>query len=245
MASSSATQAFITAHWSDIAVINYEADPQLLRRFLPAGLELARYSDHHLLSLVSFRYRDTRMGGVRVPFYGQFIELYLGFFAQHERRNEIHRGWVFIKKIVPGRVIAATGRILYNEEYIRRPMRELIEHGTQQRPYRVRYEWKDGGSWHGLEVRASALNPQSPAEGSVEHYVTQNYGAFAKTKRGGTIEFPADHPTWDVWPSEYASLDGDAERIFDADIAGVLKAPHHSAFIASGSHVSLGKATSI
>lgn len=236
---------YLTAKWSNIAVANFVVDPILLRPYLPENLELASYKDQYLISLVGFQFQDTRMQRLPVPFYGKFIELYLGFFAQRNFEKELRRGWVFVRKIVPSAVVATVGRLLYNEDYINRSMREQIEAAQNgSGPYKVRYEWMNNQQWNHLELVAGSNVGYAPAPGSIEEYITENYGGYARRRGGGSIEFPVTHPVWEIWSCEHFEYVCDIKDIYGADFVEPLSRQPHSTFIASGSQVSLGKATS-
>lgn len=245
MNSRAETQSLVTARWSNVAVMNFVVDPALLRGYMPGGVELATFRDQHLLSLVGFQFQDTRLGRVPVPFYGDFIELFLGFFVQRRVGDQHRRGWIFIRKIVPGTMVALVGRMLYKEDYIKRPMRAITEgrDDTPDRAPHVRYEWNNAGRWNSLDIRCADPTPNLLREGTIEHYVTENYGGFARRKDGRGIEFPAEHTPWLVWPAAEARLDCDVEALYGAQFAETLRAAPHSAFLASGSAVTLGKAS--
>lgn len=230
----------LTARWSGMAVLNFESPPELLGPFLPSGLELAAFDNRHLLSMVAFRFADTRMNGRRVPFYGNFIELFLGFQAQRTVADGSRRAWVFVRKIVPSAMVATVGRLLYNEDYIRRPMRVDLQEGSDA-PIHARYAWQNRGRWNTLYVEAEHGRPEVPAAGTVEAFVTDNYGGFSKRRSGRTIEFHVAHPPWQVWRARDARLDCDIDDIYGPEFGEVLSREPHSAFLASGSDVTLGK----
>jgi uncharacterized protein YqjF (DUF2071 family) len=239
------SQSYITAQWSNMAVMNFVVDPALLIRYLPRGLELSPYENKHLLSLVGFQFQNTRMGRFAVPFYGDFIELFLAFFARRQVQGRERRAWLFIRKIVPSSVVATVGRTLYREDYIRRPMRAVFprnDPGASPSSH-VRYEWQNRGRWNYMDVSCHNSQPHYPQPGSIEHFVTDNYGGFSLRKDTRGIEFPVEHPPWQVRPAHDARLDCDVEELYGAEFAPALRSTPHSAFVASGSLVSLGKAS--
>lgn len=232
----------LSARWSHIAAINFVAPSELLSKHLPRGLELATFEGEQLLTLKAFRFCDTRMHGLPVPFYGDFTELFLSFVAQREVGGELRQGWVFIRKVVPKRSVALVGRVLYNEDYIKRPMRhELRLDSRGAGPSSIRYEWQNAG-WNSLEVRSHAGPPRQPSPTSVEAFITRLYGGFAATRDGRPLEFSATHPDWRVWPACEGQLDGDLAATFGGAFGEVLRTTPHSACIAEGSAVTLGKA---
>jgi len=235
----------LAARWEHIAAVNFVAPAELLAPHLPVGLELARFEDQHLLTLMAFRFCETRMRGLPVPFFGDFTEIFLSFVAEREVNGAPRRGWVFIRKVVPKRSVALVGRLLYNEDYIKRSMRHRVHVDPSGRsPSIVRYEWENGGL-NTLEVRSQAGALRVPVPGSVDDFVTDLWGGFASTRRGRAIEFSATHPRWRVWPACEGTLRGDLAATFGAGLGAILCGKPHSALIAEGSAVSLGKAEPI
>src|SRR6266446_4603929 len=47
---------FLKAEWRSLAMLNYEVDPRLLTKFVPAGTELDRWNGKVFASLVGFRF---------------------------------------------------------------------------------------------------------------------------------------------------------------------------------------------
>jgi len=63
---------FLTAEWRYLAMLQYEVDRQVLRAFVPRGTELDEWRGRALVSLVGFRFLDTRVLGARIPFHRHF-----------------------------------------------------------------------------------------------------------------------------------------------------------------------------
>ncbi len=130
----------LTAEWRHLAMLNYEVEPALLAKLIPAGTELDCWSGKAFVSLVGFRFLKTRVCGISVPFHRNFDEVNLRFYVRRRAENEIRRGVVFIKEIVPRWAIAAAARRLYNEKYVALPMHHevassesglLVEYGAK------------------------------------------------------------------------------------------------------------------
>src|ERR1700732_1019484 len=103
-------------------MLNYAADPQVLMPRVPAGTELDFFDGQTFVSLVGFRFLDTKVLGIPIPFHRDFDEVNLRFYVQRNSGSEFRRGVVFIREIVPKRAIAAVARRVYNEKYIALPM---------------------------------------------------------------------------------------------------------------------------
>jgi uncharacterized protein YqjF (DUF2071 family) len=99
---------FLTAEWRDLVMLNYEADPAVLRPYVPAGTELDTFGGRTFASLVAFRFLRTRIyGRLAIPFHSNFDEVNLRFYVRREELGEVRRGVVFVAEIVPRRAIAA------------------------------------------------------------------------------------------------------------------------------------------
>src|SRR5215471_2542307 len=213
-------------------MVNYAVEPSLLARFVPAGTRLDAHDGVTYVSLVAFRFVDTRVLGLRVPGHHTFEELNLRIYVRREEAGEVRRGVVFLKEVVPRRAIAFVARAVYNEPYVARPMR----HSVAGSPPSVEYGWRIGGAWHSVKARASGLGAISGA-GSREEFIAEHYWGYTRQRDGGTLEYRVEHPRWTVWRAELTELPP-LHPLYGAALAGVLKHPA-SAFIADGSAVSV------
>ncbi len=103
---------FLSAKWLDLVFLNYAVEPESLRPFVPAGTALDSFDGKTYVSLVGFRFCETKLRGkVTVPFHSEFEEANLRFYVRRESDGELRRGVVFIKEIVPKPAIALTAKI--------------------------------------------------------------------------------------------------------------------------------------
>jgi len=222
-------------------MLNYEVDPDLLAARVPRGTVLETWHGHALVSVVGFRFVDVRVLGVAVPGHRDFDEVNLRFYVRRPVGNgEWRRGVVFIKEIVPRRLIAAVARWLYHEPYIRLPMRHEIDARAiaMRGAFSIRYEWKHGGRWHAISGHARGA-PTEFGPGSEAEFITEHYWGYTVLSAGRTNEYQVDHPTWQVWRLSDARLDGDMEPLYGPGLADALRVPPRSAFLAEGSAVSV------
>ena len=70
---------FLTAEWRFLAMLNYEVDPALLLPLVPTGTELDSWSGKTFVSMVGFRFTQTRLLGLAIPFHRDFDEVNLRF----------------------------------------------------------------------------------------------------------------------------------------------------------------------
>jgi uncharacterized protein len=238
---------FLTAEWRYLAMLNFEAPPSLLRPLVPRGTELDTFNGTSLVSVVGFRFLQTRVLGVAVPLHRDFDEVNLRFYV---RRRDSNQSWrravVFVRELVPRRAIALVARWCYNEPYSAVPMRHELDmaaagHGA---PGRVRYAWQWLGRWHHLEVRTRGL-PLVPPVDSEAAFITEHYWGYTAQRDGGCKEYQVSHPQWRVWEADGGSLDCDATTLYGAGFAECMSGPPRSAFLAEGSAVTVYAGTRI
>lgn len=229
---------FLTAQWRELAMLNYDVDPALLHRFVPAGTELDLWNGHAFLSLVGFRFLNTKVFGISFPFHSSFEEVNLRLYVQRRDGPLVKRGVVFIREIVPRWAIATLARMLYNEKYVSLPMSHQIS--TFDTGLAVGYEWKSGSRWNRMNLTVRGT-PALPKVGSEEQFITEHYWGYVSQQDGGSVEYQVAHPPWRVWGAPDARFEGDMEELYGKDLAAVLKTKPTSAFLAEGSEVTVYK----
>lgn len=245
-----AERVFLAARWHGLAMINFEVDPALVEPLVPRGVELDFFQGRTYVSLVGFLFRDTRLLGCCVPWHRHFPEVNLRFYVRRVLGAEVRRGVAFIREIVPRWAIATVARVVYNEPYVARAMRyqwenlELSQEVSVGKNPRVRYEWRHGGAWVGMEAEgrgnAAALIPGSQAE-----FIAEHYWGYCGQRDGGTIEYRVDHPSWQVWTDATAHLMGPVADCYGPPFADLLRKEPTSTFLADGSAVEVYRPTRV
>jgi uncharacterized protein len=216
-------------------MLNYEVEPSLLNPYVPPGTTLDTFQGRTYMSLVGFRFCQTKLlGCFPVPFHVNFDEVNLRFYVRFKEGGEDRRGVVFIAEVVPRRAIAATARFLYGENYRYCPMSHHIE--TEGMKKSAEYRWRIGDSWCRLSART--LGPPShPQEGSVEQFITEHYWGYSAQRTRGSLEYHVTHTPWQVWLTSQAGFEGEASSLYGCELATILKRRPDCAFIADGSPV--------
>jgi uncharacterized protein YqjF (DUF2071 family) len=222
---------FLTAEWRHLLMVNYLVDPDLLAPLVPAGTELDQWQGRTYVSVVGFRFLRTKVLGIPVPFHRNFDEVNLRFYVRRRVGDEWRKGVAFVKEIVPKRAIAFVARTLYNEKYVRMPMRSTVEI-----PGPVGYEWWHAGDWEGVSARTVG-EPTTPGPDDEATFITEHYWGYAKQPDGSTVEYGVEHPPWKVWPCESPAIVCQAARLYGEVFAKPLSGPPASAFVADGSPV--------
>jgi uncharacterized protein YqjF (DUF2071 family) len=232
----STARLFLRARWEYLVMLNYEIDPALLARHVPRGTELDSWNGKTFVSMVGFLFQKTSVLRIPALGYRNFEEVNLRFYVRRLTSSGWRRGVVFIKEIVPRRLIAFIARAVYNEAYVALPMRHSLLLPVDSKPGKFIYEWGPGTVWHKLAVEVMGA-PSLPAPDSEEAFITEHYWGYCKQRDGGTVEYQVEHPRWRVWRARHAQLACDAQRLYGSDFARALSQQPSSAFAAEGSEV--------
>ena len=228
---------FLRAEWRHLAMLNYEVAPALLAGLVPRGTELDRWSGRVFVSLVGFRFLNTRVWGMPIPFHTNFDEVNLRFYVRREDKGETRRGVVFIRETVPRWAIAWAARVFYNENYVALPMADEI-HKDDSGRLRVAYRWRCENVWAEMKLGTRGM-AQTPRDGSEEQFITEHYWGYATQRDGSTVEYEVKHPAWRVWKAEQATFSGDVQSLYGPGLARLLSQLPSSAFLAEGSEVTV------
>jgi uncharacterized protein len=231
------TRSFLTAHWRHLVFLNYEADHQLVQRYVPHGTELDLLDGRALVSIVAFRFLDTRLLGVPVPLHRDFDEINLRAYVRRRVDGQWHRGVVFVRELVPRRAIAWTARLAYNEPYRAVPTRHRIACDARIGGS-FEYEWRQAGAWH--RVAATAVGAPRPIDPESDiGFVTEHYLGYTPQRDGSTVEYRVAHDRWNVWSADTASLQVDVTAVYGAEWRDALNATPYSSFVCDGAPVAI------
>ena len=233
-----ASRPFLTARWESLVLLNYPCPRALLAPLVPAGTDLDDWQGHTLVSLVGFRFADTRLKGIPIPFHRTFEEVNLRFYVRRRvDGGSVRRAVVFIRELVPRTAIAVTARWTYNEPYLAVPMSHEIAlsdvHGGT-----AAYGWTHRGAPFRVSARVSGA-AEAPVPGSEAEFITEHYWGYTRQRDGGTIEYQVEHPAWRVWTADDARFDGPGGQLYGSAFGDILQAAPRSAFVAVGSAVSV------
>jgi uncharacterized protein len=226
---------FLSAEWRDLVMLNYEVAPAILQPYVPRGVELDAFEGRTFVSLVGFQFLRTRLYGIfAVPFHCNFEEVNLRFYVRRREGDEVRRGVVFVRELVPRVAIARFARLMYGEKYDSCPMWHRIARDAEG--LAAEYGWK----WRGGDFRLSARVQGKPArvpEGTIENFITEHCWGYSVKRADESIEYRVSHDPWRVWVSTDAAFAGDAAAIYGSAFGEILQRAPDSAFIAEGSRV--------
>ena len=232
---------FLTARWESLVLLNYACPASLLEPLVPPGTTLDTWRGQHLISLVGFLFRDTRLLGLSIPFHRTFEEVNLRFYVRRARADgTVVRAVVFIREVVPKRAIAAIARAAYNEPYLALPMSHRLSLSNTAGGL-AEYRWQYQGAAFVLTASATGsaqtLQPESTAE-----FITEHYWGYTRRRNGGTLEYQVEHPRWLVWDRAVGTFSGPGAVLYGPRFGAVLAVPPQSTFVAVGSEVTVHSA---
>jgi uncharacterized protein len=229
---------FLTAKWSDLIMVNYQVDEDLLASRLPAGTELDLYRGQCFVSLVGFMFLDTRVKGFLVPGHVNFEEVNLRFYVKCETETETRRGVVFMKEIVPRSTIAFIARVFYGEPYEQWKMSNLRSDNS------VRYEWSRDECWNSISV-SRGVNLGVPLGGSHSEFIIEHYWGYTRRDSSRTDEYKVEHPKWELYHAADPQIKVDFKGTYGKEFAHLSLMKPHSVLLAAGSNVSVFKGKKI
>ena len=229
---------FLKAEWKNLVMANFAIDPEVLTRYVPAGTELDNFLGTTYVSIVAFQFLNTKVYGIPVPLHRNFEEINLRFYVRRKHQNEIRRGVVFVREIVPKLAIALVARGLYEEPYISMPTRSKIVMPHSDQAGSISYEWKFQNKWCHLSANVNGI-PDFPANNSLDEFITQNYWGYTKQSDGTSIEYKVEHPHWRVWKASGLSFECDVETLYGSVFGEYLSQEPLSTLVADGSGVTV------
>ncbi len=237
---------FLTARWTNLALLTYAVDPALLAPVVPAGLELdthPQWPGRGLVSLVAFDFQDCAVLDLRWRIPGthlvNFPEVNLRFYVRTPGATHAPstRGVCFIKELVPSRLVSLAARWVYNEPYFAARMRSRTQVRDAQRTVEHHFT-SPRGIDHALRVTADD-QPFTPPPDSVEHFFKEHDWGFGRDRRGRTLTYRVEHPIWRVYPIQNVHSPVNFGAIYGSQWAFLASQQPVSTVLAEGSHVAV------
>ena len=225
---------FLTAEWQDLVMANYVVAPEILAEFLPPGVALDLWENECYISLVAFKFLETAMMGVKIPFHTDFEEVNLRFYVRREIAGEIRRGVVFFKEIVPRTAISLVANLVYGEPY------ETWKMSRTQNGSELSYFW----SKDDCENRVTVEQEKSlgvPAADSHGAFIIEHYWGYTKRGAKRTDEYKVEHPKWELFAVNYAEIDVDFGETYGAKFDFLSAQEPKSILLAKGSPITVYK----
>ncbi len=212
---------------------NFIVHKNILEKYRPAHTEIDSWNGNYFVSLVGFLFKDTKVMGIQFPFHKDFEEVNLRFYVRHKTNHQWKRGVVFIKEIVPKKLIAFIANNLYSENYETRKMSHSFSVNSK---LTVEYKWKVQKEWNFLTAVAEK-EKNAVVAGSEEEFITEHYWGYAKVNQTDTSEYEVKHPSWNIHRVEQFQLKCDVKELYGEEFEGPLNNSPASVFLAEGSEI--------
>lgn len=228
------SQPLITAAWTNIAVVTWEVEPDLLAPYVPPTLSLNLRDSMAFVSLVGLQFSNLRVRGVRVPGHQHFDEINLRFYV----RKTGYQGVTFIREYAPRPLAALMARILYSEPYRAAPVRGRItaDEATIVAGYEIDY----GGRTSQFSLTGQRP-PVRPDNTTLEHFLLEQHWGFTTTRGGQMMRYEVEHPVWHIYPIVSYTLDFDFAAVYGPKWAVLGESEPRSLVLATGSDVTISR----
>jgi hypothetical protein len=243
-------RSFLTARWRHLVMLNFAVDPDCLTPLAPLGTELDDFDGRYLVSVVAFEFAAAKLFGLRVPGYQLFPEVNLRFYVRRWIGGRWRRGVVFIKELVPRRLVAGVARYVFGQNFASARMFHHVgttrqgqlghaalcpRHPVTNGPYQtsIRYRW----TVNDCACHVSA-KPGGQSDDPEHAFVAQHYYAYAKSGRR-SVEYRVEHPPWRIYQASDVSYTLHGSEVYGEPIGRWLLQPPSSVLIADGSEVAV------
>lgn len=233
-------------------MLNFAVPTEAVADLAPPGTEPDLFDGQAYISIVGFQFRDTRVRGWSLPRHTHFPEINLRYYVRRIVGNEVRRGVVFVREIVPRYLIAAVANGLYHENYVCRSMMSTLVMASDALNVgdRISYAWRSNSRlrlsanskrtprWNTLAARVAAPL-QLPPPNSLEEFIVEHYWGYARGRDGQTREYRVAHDPWRVAPADDVTWDCDVAATYQTSLAQHLMPPPTNTLVAEGAAIAV------
>lgn len=228
------TTHFLLAEWNNLIIANYAVPKELLLPYVPYKTELDLFEGNACLSLVGFKFLNTKVLGFSIPMHINFEEVNLRFYIKHNDHGNWKRGVVFIKEIVPKRAVSFIANNIYREKYATMNMRNF--HNDTGGSFEAGYEWQHKKKWNKISAvtdkRSKKIIP-----GSCESFFADHYWGYSKYSDTKTYQYRVEHPVWETLKVISYSIDCDFGSLYGKEFSFLNKQKPVSVLMTKGSEI--------
>lgn len=226
----------LKTEWRKLAFANYLVPPELLEKHLPPHVELDFFNGSCILSLLGLQFRNSRVGGIKVPAYTDFAEVNLRFYVRHFDGNQWRKGIVILSEITDKELLRLLANNVFHQHYRSMPTRSEIRESKDL--IDITYSWEFQKQWQHLQVKSQKVASPIP-ENSESEFVMMRPWSYTKERTGKTGELQISHAEWHTYPVEEVSISVDFAKVFGAEFSILSGKTPHSTILAEGSAVSV------
>ena len=226
-----------TANFSEMVLINFEADDRLLKKITPKGLEPDLYEGRGHISLVAKTIRGLKFKGILLC--RDFASVGLQLYVREPHNGEYRYGTFFLKHYVQRSLAAWFMSKLTNSEVIQMPMKHKKSKTPVHRPPDIEYLWKVKERWNDIRIRGRSRVKEVRPESKMG-YILRHADRYTVNDTG-IWRSEMSTPGWVIWDVAQAKFDCDVERLFGSEYAKAMAKRPASVFLSRGNRVALSK----
>lgn len=198
--------------WCDLLFAHWRVPPRVLRKLVPAELELDLFDGSGWVGVVPFRMEGVRFRGLPpLPGLGAFPELNVRTYVSHSGRPGV---WFF--SLDAARLLAVeAARAWFHLPYYNARMScradgpwgpQAVEYHSERR-----HREQPSARFDGRYAPTGPVCLSRP--GTLEHWLTERYCLYAQHPSGGMLCADVHHAPWPLQP---ARAEFDAEQVSSA-----------------------------
>jgi uncharacterized protein YqjF (DUF2071 family) len=230
-------KAHFKARFSEMVLINFEADAKLLKRITPKGLEPDLYQGKGHISLVSKTVRKVRFKGL--PLTRDFASLGLQLYVREPHADGYRFGTFFLKQYVQRSMAAWLMNKLTKCEITHMPMEMKKAKVPVNRPPDLQYLWKVRERLNDIRIRGRSRVKEIRPDTKLE-YVLRHADRYVVNEKG-IWRSRLSTPEWIIWDVAQAKFDCDVERLFGSQFVKAMAKRPASVFLSRGNEVAISK----
>ncbi len=220
----------LSANWSNVLLFSFRVPRDKLQALCPSGVELDIRTDSAWISFVSLDFSKTRIFHLPAIGFRSFPDINLRTYARSDQLG----GVVFIRELVPSKVVAWVARVLFREPF--QPAEIHSRVSREASGLLVERQIVTNRREQCIEARAS-LDLTRPEGTGDSAFLIERYWGFGGRQFGKTTRFRVSHEPWKVYCVESHRLDVDWESIYGSQWAFLGTLQPASVVLAEGSEV--------
>jgi hypothetical protein len=229
---------FLKANWLRLASANYRIEPSILEKHIPVGTKLEAHNGKHYVSLVAFRYCETRLLNIRVPYHHIFEEINLRFYVKREVSPGIWRSEVaFTKLFFPKIALTLVAKYIYKENYETLKMRH---HWSENKDHLLTSYGLHKKRWHNFEIQSDKKSMKIDSNSS-EFFFSKQYWGTSQIDHKSCTVYEIEHPDWETHEVFNWEISFDFKALFGPEFKHLSDTQPDSVHLFKGSEVIVNK----
>ena len=228
-----------SAKFSEMVLINFEADERLLKKIVPRGLEPDLYQGHAHISLVAKTVKNMKWKGFQLGTPRPFCSFGLQLHVKEPVEGGYRYGTYFLKHYVQRSYPAWIVKRLTKVPIEKMTMKSKTKKAPANRPPDIEYQWKLGDKWNDIRIRGRS-KVKDIRSGSKVDFVFRHADRYVVDEQG-VWRSELRTPGWVIWDVAQAKFDCDVKELFGEEFVKSMSRRPASVFLSRGNEVSLSR----